>query len=235
MSIIERASRVMPGGVSSPVRAFTGVGGDPVFVRSAEGAYLEGEDGKRYIDYIGGYGPHILGHGHPEIVAAVRAAAGRGTAFGAPTVAEVDLAELLCSALAGDGHGAAGQQRHRSDHVGPAPGARRHRPRPVRQVRRLLPRPRRRLPGRRRLRRRDHRPPVLARRARAGHRRHPGRPLQRPGRGPRPCSSATRGRSRRSSSRRSPATWAWSSRSRASSRGCAPCAPSTARCWSSTR
>jgi len=99
MTIMERASRVMPGGVSSPVRAFTGVGGDPVFVRSAEGAYLEGEDGKRYIDYIGGYGPHILGHGFPEIVAAVRAAAGRGTAFGAPTVAEIDLAELLCSAL----------------------------------------------------------------------------------------------------------------------------------------
>jgi len=96
---IERASLFMPGGVSSPVRAFTGVGGDPVFVRSAEGAYLEGEDGRRYIDYIGGYGPHILGHGYPAVVAAVREAAGRGTAFGAPTVAEADLAELLCSAL----------------------------------------------------------------------------------------------------------------------------------------
>jgi len=96
---IERASLFMPGGVSSPVRAFTGVGGDPVFVRCAEGAYLEGEDGRRYIDYIGGYGPHILGHGYPAVVAAVREAAGRGTAFGAPTVAEADLAELLCSAL----------------------------------------------------------------------------------------------------------------------------------------
>ncbi|HEX6201009.1 MAG TPA: glutamate-1-semialdehyde 2,1-aminomutase, partial [Thermoanaerobaculia bacterium] len=95
----ERACRVMPGGVSSPVRAFTGVGGEPVFVRAAEGAYLEGEDGRRYIDYIGAYGPHILGHGHPEIVAAVRAAAGRGTAFGAPTAAEADLAEVIVSAL----------------------------------------------------------------------------------------------------------------------------------------
>ena len=96
---LQRASKHMPGGVSSPVRAFTGVGGDPIFVRAAEGAYLEGEDGRRYIDYIGAYGPHILGHGHPEVVAAVRAAAGRGTAFGAPTLAEADLAELLCSAL----------------------------------------------------------------------------------------------------------------------------------------
>ncbi len=99
MNVFERACTFMPGGVSSPVRAFTGVGGEPVFVRAAEGAYLEGEDGRRYIDYIGGYGPHILGHGHPEIVAAVRAAAGRGTAFGAPTSLEVDLAEQIVSAL----------------------------------------------------------------------------------------------------------------------------------------
>jgi hypothetical protein len=74
MSHFERASRLMPGGVSSPVRAFTGVGGEPVFVRSAAGAYLEGEDGRRYLDYIGAYGPHILGHGHPQVVAAVTAA-----------------------------------------------------------------------------------------------------------------------------------------------------------------
>jgi glutamate-1-semialdehyde 2,1-aminomutase len=99
MTVFERACTFMPGGVSSPVRAFTGVGGEPVFVRAAEGAYLEGEDGRRYVDYIGGYGPHILGHGHPEIVAAVRAAAGRGTAFGAPTSLEVDLAERIASAL----------------------------------------------------------------------------------------------------------------------------------------
>jgi glutamate-1-semialdehyde 2,1-aminomutase len=99
MTPFERACRVMPGGVSSPVRAFTGVGGEPVFVRSAVGAYLEGEDGRRYVDYIGAYGPHILGHGHPAVVAAVRAAAGRGTAFGAPTVAEAELAEVIVAAL----------------------------------------------------------------------------------------------------------------------------------------
>lgn len=99
MSLLERAERILPGGVSSPVRAFRGVGGDPVFVRSAQGAYLEGEDGRRYIDYIGGYGPHILGHRHPSVVAAIHKALGRGTAFGAPTLAEVELAEMIASAL----------------------------------------------------------------------------------------------------------------------------------------
>jgi glutamate-1-semialdehyde 2,1-aminomutase len=97
--IFQRAEKVLPGGVSSPVRAFRGVGGDPVFVRAAQGAYLEGEDGRRYVDYIGGYGPHILGHRHPAIVAAVQEALGRGTAFGAPTLAEVEIAEVIVSAL----------------------------------------------------------------------------------------------------------------------------------------
>ena len=81
------------------MRAFRGVGGDPVFVRAALGAYLEGEDGRRYLDYIGGYGPHILGHGHPAVVAAIRDALERGTAFGAPTVAEIELAETLVAAV----------------------------------------------------------------------------------------------------------------------------------------
>ena len=99
MSLLERAEKILPGGVNSPVRAFRGVGGTPVFVRSASGAYLEGEDGRRYIDYIGGYGPHILGHRHPAIVAAIEEALGRGTAFGAPTLPEVELAETIASAL----------------------------------------------------------------------------------------------------------------------------------------
>ncbi|HEX2642507.1 MAG TPA: glutamate-1-semialdehyde 2,1-aminomutase [Thermoanaerobaculia bacterium] len=99
MSLLSRAEKVLPGGVNSPVRAFRGVGGEPVFVRAAAGAYLEGEDGRRYIDYIGGYGPHILGHGHPAIVAAIQEALGRGTAFGAPTLPEVELAEILVEAL----------------------------------------------------------------------------------------------------------------------------------------
>ncbi len=97
--LMARAEKILPGGVSSPVRAFRGVGGTPVFVRAAQGAYLEGEDGRRYIDYIGGYGPHILGHRHPTIVAAIEEALGRGTAFGAPTLAEVEIAETIASAL----------------------------------------------------------------------------------------------------------------------------------------
>ncbi|HEX4494616.1 MAG TPA: glutamate-1-semialdehyde 2,1-aminomutase [Thermoanaerobaculia bacterium] len=99
--LMARAEKILPGGVSSPVRAFRGVGGTPVFVRSAQGAWLEGEDGRRYIDYIGGYGPHILGHRHPAIVAAIAEALGRGTAFGAPTLAEVEIAETIAAALPG--------------------------------------------------------------------------------------------------------------------------------------
>ncbi len=97
--LMARAEKILPGGVSSPVRAFKGVGGTPVFVRAAQGAWLEGEDGRRYIDYIGGYGPHILGHRHPAIVAAIEEALGRGTAFGAPTLPEVEIAETIASAL----------------------------------------------------------------------------------------------------------------------------------------
>ncbi|HZF13211.1 MAG TPA: glutamate-1-semialdehyde 2,1-aminomutase [Thermoanaerobaculia bacterium] len=98
-ALLERARKVIPGGVNSPVRAFKGVGGDPVFVRAAQGAWLIGEDGRRYIDYIGGYGPHILGHRHPAIVQAVEEALSRGTAFGVPTLAEVELAEAIVAAL----------------------------------------------------------------------------------------------------------------------------------------
>jgi len=97
--LLERAERILPGGVSSPVRAFTGVGGEPVFIRAAEGAYLEAVDGRRYVDYIGGYGPHILGHRHRAIVEAVAQALGRGTAFGAPTIDEVELGELVADAV----------------------------------------------------------------------------------------------------------------------------------------
>jgi glutamate-1-semialdehyde 2,1-aminomutase len=83
------------------VRAFRGVGGEPVFIRGARGAWLEGVDGRRYLDYIGGYGPMILGHGHPEVVAAIQRTAERGQSFGAPTVEEVELAERIISALPG--------------------------------------------------------------------------------------------------------------------------------------
>ncbi len=97
--LLERAARVLPGGVNSPVRAFRGVGGEPVFVRAAQGAWLWGEDGRRYIDYIGAYGPQILGHRHPAVLAAVQEALARGTAFGAPTLPEVELAERIAAAL----------------------------------------------------------------------------------------------------------------------------------------
>ncbi|MCB0919628.1 MAG: aminotransferase class III-fold pyridoxal phosphate-dependent enzyme, partial [Actinobacteria bacterium] len=90
-----RAVAVTPGGVNSPVRAFGAVGGQPVFIRSAEGAYLFDEDGNDYVDLIGAWGPAILGHAHPAVVSAVQEAAARGLSFGTPTAAEVELAELI--------------------------------------------------------------------------------------------------------------------------------------------
>ncbi len=91
----ERAQRVIPGGVNSPVRAFRAVGGTPRFIRRAEGAYMWDVEGTRYIDYIGSWGPMILGHGHPAVLDAVRSAAGDGFSFGAPTEAEAELAEAI--------------------------------------------------------------------------------------------------------------------------------------------
>jgi glutamate-1-semialdehyde 2,1-aminomutase len=93
------AKQRMPGGVNSPARAFGAVGGEPVFIQRAEGAYLFDVDGNRYIDYIGSWGPMILGHRHPQVVAAIEDALGRGTSFGAPTEAENELAELIIQAV----------------------------------------------------------------------------------------------------------------------------------------
>ena len=93
----ERAQRVIPGGVNSPVRAFRSVGGTPVFVKSADGCMLVDVDGNAYIDYVMSWGPLILGHAHPLVVAAVRDAAQFGTSYGAPTEAESELAELVIS------------------------------------------------------------------------------------------------------------------------------------------
>jgi glutamate-1-semialdehyde 2,1-aminomutase len=94
--LMQRAVRVMPGGVNSPVRAFRAVGAQPVFVESGEGARIRDVDGRSYIDFVGSWGPLLFGHAHPHIVEAVQAAAARGTSFGAPTQAEVDLAERIC-------------------------------------------------------------------------------------------------------------------------------------------
>src|SRR5690349_24802320 len=96
-----KAQKVMPGGVSSPVRAFKGVGGTPVFIKEAEGCHLIDVDGNRYIDYIGSYGPMIVGHANERVVAALSKAIGRGTSFGAPTEAETMLAEKIVTALRG--------------------------------------------------------------------------------------------------------------------------------------
>ena len=97
----DRAGRVIPGGVNSPVRAFGAVGGVPYFVARAEGAYVWDVEGRRYLDYVQSWGASILGHADPAVVSAVTDAAGRGTTFGAPTVAEVRLAEAICQRVAG--------------------------------------------------------------------------------------------------------------------------------------
>src|SRR5579884_4314005 len=95
-ALFARAKERIPGGVNSPVRAFRGVGGDPVFFKRGEGAYLVDADGNRYVDYVGSWGPLILGHSHPEVVEAVITATKNGTSFGAPHGAEVEMAELVC-------------------------------------------------------------------------------------------------------------------------------------------
>ncbi len=97
MSLFSNAQAVIAGGVNSPVRAFAGVGGEPVFFKRAHGAYLEGEDGRRYIDYVGSWGPMILGHCHPAVIAAVIETAKQGLSFGAPCVLETRIAEKICS------------------------------------------------------------------------------------------------------------------------------------------
>jgi glutamate-1-semialdehyde 2,1-aminomutase len=100
-ALFDRAQRVIPGGVNSPVRAFRAVGGTPPFISDASGAWLTDVEGRRYIDYVGSWGPMIVGHAHPEVVAAVQTAAAGGLSFGAPTEAEVELAELLCTLVPG--------------------------------------------------------------------------------------------------------------------------------------
>jgi glutamate-1-semialdehyde 2,1-aminomutase len=98
-ALFERAKQVIPGGVNSPVRAFRGVGGTPLFITSAKGAYLNDADGRRYIDYVGSWGPMILGHAREEIIAAIGQAATRGTSYGAPTELEIQLAEEVIEAF----------------------------------------------------------------------------------------------------------------------------------------
>src|SRR3954447_12893357 len=98
-ALFERARQLMPGGVNSPARAFGGVGGEPIVIERGQGPYLWDVDGNRFIDYVGSWGPLILGHAHAGVVAAVKEAAGRGMSFGAPTEAENELAELIVEAV----------------------------------------------------------------------------------------------------------------------------------------
>lgn len=100
VAAFQRALALMPGGVNSPARAFGAVGGSPIFIERADGAYLYDIDGNRYVDYIGSWGPMILGHRHPEVVAALERALANGTSYGAPTEAESELAERIIDAVA---------------------------------------------------------------------------------------------------------------------------------------
>ena len=180
-ALFERAQRVIPGGVNSPVRAFRSVGGTPYFVARAEGAHVWDVEGNRYIDFVQRYGAIILGHAHPRSSRRSGAPPATAPSYGAPTEREVLLAEAIAERVPVAREGAPGVERHRGDDDGHPPRPGRHRPRPHREVRRQLPRPQRR-PARRRRQRRAPRPGRC--RGSAGvHRRRGGRhvvaPVQR--------------------------------------------------------
>ena len=181
-ALFERASRVIPGGVNSPVRAFRAVGGTPVFVSRAEGAYLYGADGRKYVDYVGSWGPMILGHAHPAVVEAVARRRHRGAPATAPPPSSRCATQRRSARSIRRRDDARGLERHRGDHERAARRAWLHGPRRRREVRGLLPRPRR-LPAREgRQRGRHVRRARLGRRARAHRREHRHAALQRRGR-----------------------------------------------------
>src|SRR5581483_11549612 len=95
IELMQRAKHVMPGGVNSPVRAFKAVGGHPRFFKRGNGAYMFDVDDNKYVDYVGSWGPLILGHAHPQVIAAIQAAVQNGLSFGAPSAGEVEMAELI--------------------------------------------------------------------------------------------------------------------------------------------
>ena len=156
---------LFPGGVSSPVRAFRGVGGEPFVVERGEGARIWDVDGNEYIDYVLSWGPLVLGHAPPVVLDALRETMARGTSFGIPTGLEVELARAGRAADAARRDAALRLERHRGDDERAARRARGDGARPAAQVRRLLSRPRRQLPRARGLRRRDARSAEFARRA----------------------------------------------------------------------
>ena len=124
-----RALELMPGGVNSPVRAMRAIGRDPLFVARGEGAELIDVDGNRYVDWVMSWGPLVAGHAHPDVVAAVTAAAAAGTSFGAPTEAESDLAAEIVARVPSRRDGAHDLVGHRGQHERDPPGPRGHRPR----------------------------------------------------------------------------------------------------------
>ncbi len=101
MALYERARAVLPGGVNSPVRAMRAIGRDPIFIDRAAGAQITDADGNAYIDYVCSWGPLIAGHAHPQVLEAIAAAAAKGTSYGAPTAAEVALAEEVARRIPG--------------------------------------------------------------------------------------------------------------------------------------
>ncbi len=183
-----RRRGLMPGGVSSPVRAFRAVGGSPLFIERGEGAYLVDVDGNRYVDYVLSWGPLILGHAHPRVVAALEEALRKGTSFGAPSPLELELARLIPRSDAEPRARPVRQLRDRGDDERAARRARVHGAVEDRQVRRVLPRPRGSAPRAGGIGRRDARASRLAR----GHGR-----ARSPTRSPR--RTTTSRRSRRSS------------------------------------
>ncbi|UCG81865.1 MAG: aminotransferase class III-fold pyridoxal phosphate-dependent enzyme, partial [Desulfobacterales bacterium] len=97
--LFAQAQQVIPGGVNSPVRACRSVGAKPIFIQRGEGSRLFDADGNAYIDYVGSWGPMILGHTHPDVTEAIRSVLGRGTSFGAPTDLEIELAQMVIEAV----------------------------------------------------------------------------------------------------------------------------------------
>ena len=204
--LFARAQRTIPAGVNSPVRAFRSVGGTPRFLERGQGAYVWDADGKRYIDYVGSWGPAILGHAHPAVVKAVVDVAPNGLSFGAPTEIEIEMAETICRLLPSIemvrlvssgteatmsalrlARGFTGREQDR-------------------QVRGLLPRPRRQPAREGGLRRADVRAAVVGRRAARDRERDHRAAVQRSRRRSRRRSPRTVRTSRASSSSRSPAT-----------------------------
>ena len=140
--LFAEALKYIPGGVNSPVRAFRAVGGQPFFVNRAKGARVWDVDGNELIDYVCTWGPAILGHAHPKIISAVKAAADRGTSFGIPNPFEVTMAKLICELVPSIQKVRMTQFRHGGVHERHPAGARVHEARQNHQVRRLLSRPR---------------------------------------------------------------------------------------------